>query len=87
MKDVSTKVYVCLTGVVATRYCFVTKDSGEKKEGVTYHVVIAESTGKEYTALYISKCAPDFSCHVGDCFDVLYYDRYGRVVGGVSGNK
>lgn len=84
MKNAKPRVYVCVSGVVATRYSFVTKDTGEKKEGVTYHVCIAESDGYDYTACYLAKCSPDFVCHSGDTYGQLYYDRYGRVLGGVG---
>lgn len=86
MKNAKPRVYVCLTGVVATRYSFYPKDSSEKKEGVTYHVLIGETSEGfgEYTALYLAKCSPDFMCHSGDTFGQLYYDRYGRILGGVG---
>ena len=86
MKNARNRVYVCVSGVVATRYSFVAKDSGEKKEGVTYHVLFAEieEGGHEYSTCYLSKVSPDFMCSPGDTFGLLYYDRYGRVLGGVG---
>lgn len=86
MKNARNRVYVCITGIVATRYSFVAKDSGERKEGITYYVLLGEIPEgcSEYTAVYLAKVSPDFVCHSGDTYGQLYYDRYGRILGGVG---
>lgn len=74
------KMYIVIACDLRASYDF-NNDKGERVQGVANYCCIQEVNGNDSKKPYICKQAGTLTS--GTAYSELYYDRFGRVVGGV----
>lgn len=80
--------FIVVAANIAANYSFTDEKSGKKVEGVTKYACIQRSDDN-LNPLAVFLCKQCKACLISDgaIYDMLYYDRFGHLAGGVESQR
>lgn len=80
--------FIVVAANIAAAYSFVDEKTGKKVEGVTKYACIQRTDDKlNPLAVFLCKQCKQAAFVDGSIYDMLYYDRYGNLAGGVESQR